>query len=46
MTEAIKTALEKIAASDPELGAHFHATVRLGYFCSHVPTRQSIEWET
>jgi len=36
-----------IAASHPELGAHLHATVRRGYFCSYVPDpRHPIEWET
>jgi tetratricopeptide (TPR) repeat protein len=46
-TKGIKAALDKIAASHPELGAHLHATVRRGYFCSYVPDpRHPIEWET
>ncbi len=44
-TKAIGMALDRLAASHPELGAHLHATVRRGYFCSYVPDpRHPIEW--
>jgi tetratricopeptide (TPR) repeat protein len=46
-TKGIKVALDKIAASHSELGAHLRATVRRGYFCCYVPDpRHPIEWET
>jgi non-specific serine/threonine protein kinase len=46
-TKGIKAALDRIAASHPELGAHLHATVRRGYFCSYVPDpRHPIKWGT
>jgi hypothetical protein len=46
-TKGIKAALDKIAVSHPELGAHLQATVRRGYFCSYQPDpRHPIEWET
>jgi len=46
VTKAIKTALEKIAANHPDLGAHFLATIRRGYFCAYLPDpRVPAEWE-
>jgi len=46
-TKGIKAAIDRIAASHSELGAHLRATVRRGYFCSYAPgTREPVEWET
>jgi hypothetical protein len=37
VTKGLKGALERIAASHPELGRHLTATVRRGYFCVYRP---------
>jgi predicted ATPase/tetratricopeptide (TPR) repeat protein len=46
VTKGLKRALERIAASHPELGRHLTATVRRGYFCVYRsdPAR-SVRWE-
>ncbi len=47
VTKAIKTAVDKILARHPELGAHLSVTVRRGYFCRYLPDpRAHVEWET
>ena len=37
VTKGLKSALERIAASHPDLGRHLTATVRRGYFCVYLP---------
>jgi class 3 adenylate cyclase len=45
VTKGIKTALEKIADSHPDLGRHLAATIRRGYFCVYQPDpRRPITW--
>jgi hypothetical protein len=47
VTKAIKTALDRIAASHEPLGENLAATIRRGYFCSYAPDpRHPIEWES
>ena len=45
VTRAIRSILARIAAQDPELGAHLEATIRTGTFCSYTPDpRAPIAW--
>ena len=45
VTRAIRSTLARIAAQDPELGAHLEATIRTGTFCSYTPDpRAPIAW--
>jgi hypothetical protein len=47
VTKGIGTALARIAAQHPALGARLSATVRPGCFCVYVPDpRQPIRWES
>jgi hypothetical protein len=47
VTKAIRSALERIAERNPELGAHLSATIRRGYLCAYVPDpRTPSDWET
>jgi pimeloyl-ACP methyl ester carboxylesterase/class 3 adenylate cyclase len=46
VTKGLKGALERIAASHPELGRHLTATVRRGYFCVYRPDpAHPVRWE-
>ncbi len=46
VTRAIRSALARIAAQNPELGAHLDATIRTGTFCSYTPDpRAPIAWQ-
>ena len=46
VTKGLKTALERIAAAHPALGAHLAATLRRGYLCRYLPDpRKPIPWE-
>jgi hypothetical protein len=45
VTKAIKAALARIEAGDPELGRYLTATVRRGYVCVYRPdSRSPIRW--
>jgi len=45
VTKAIKAALTRIEAADPELGRYLAATVRRGYVCAYRPdSRSPIRW--
>ena len=45
VTRAIRSTLTRIAAQNPELGAHLEATIRTGTFCSYTPDpRAPIAW--
>ena len=47
VTKGLKGALERIAASHPELGRHLTATVRRGYFCVYRPDpARPVRWDT
>lgn len=47
VTKSIKTALERIRESSPELADHLDATIRRGYACVYRPDpRVPIRWET
>ena len=47
VTKSIKTALTRIAARHPELGAHLDATIRRGYLCIYQPDpSRPVTWET
>ena len=47
VTKGLKGALERIAASHPELGRHLTATVRRGYFCVYRPDpARPVHWDT
>jgi non-specific serine/threonine protein kinase len=46
VTKGLKGALERIAASHPELGRHLTATVRRGYFCVYRPDPvRPVRWD-
>lgn len=46
VTKGLKGALERIAASHPELGRHLTATVGRGYFCVYRPDPvRPVRWE-
>jgi tetratricopeptide (TPR) repeat protein len=46
VTKGLKAALERIAASHPELGRHLTATVRRGYFCVYRPDPvRPVRWD-
>jgi hypothetical protein len=46
VTKGLKRALERIAASHPELGRHLTATVRRGYFCVYRPDpARPVRWD-
>ena len=46
VTKGLKGALERIAASHPELGRHLTATVRRGYFCVYRPDpARPVRWD-
>ncbi len=46
VTKGLKSALEQIAASHPELGRHLAATVRRGYFCVYRPDpARPVRWD-
>jgi tetratricopeptide (TPR) repeat protein len=44
VTKAIKAALTRIRAADPELGRHLSLSIRTGFFCSYQP-KQSVHWQ-
>jgi len=45
VSRAVKTALSRIDAALPGLGAHLHATIRTGTFCSYAPDpRAPVPW--
>lgn len=44
VTRAIKGAIDRIAAHDPELGEELRATVRTGTFCAYRPLRDTPPW--
>jgi hypothetical protein len=46
VTRAIKSAVERIEAHSPHLGAHLRATIRTGTFCSYRPDpRVPVRWD-
>src|SRR5262249_22590533 len=46
VTKGLKGALERIAASHPELGRHLRATLRRGYFCVYRPDpARGVRWD-
>ncbi len=46
VTRAIKGAVRKLAAQDPELGAELDATLHTGLYCRHDPDpRRPVHWE-
>jgi hypothetical protein len=44
VTKAIKAALTRIRAADPELGRHLASTIQTGYSCAYRP-RQPVTWD-
>jgi hypothetical protein len=45
-TRAIRAAMQHIAAHDPQLGEHLHATIRTGASCAYTPDpRLAPLWE-
>jgi non-specific serine/threonine protein kinase len=45
VSKGLKTALQRISAGHPELGAHLDAAVRRGYYCSYAPDpRHPFTW--
>jgi hypothetical protein len=45
VTWRIRSAIKKIAEGHPELGRHFHASIRTGSFCVYDPELRVI-WTT
>jgi non-specific serine/threonine protein kinase len=46
VTRAIRTAIRRIAAADPDLGAHLDAAVKTGTFCVYAPAAgDELTWD-
>lgn len=45
VTRAIRSALKKIEAEDPELAQYLAASVKTGTFCSYSAPRSSVTWQ-